>query len=81
MATAGEVLSVIQEVEAVSNTILTTVSALDPSLALPTAAIQEIEGLANAALKALTTAQGVGVITVAEVQALIDPLTIQPPTA
>lgn len=81
MATAGEILSVIQEVEAVSNAILAEVSALDPALELPTAIITAIEGLANSAIGAWSSASGTP-ITVASVQALLpDPTPLTPPTA
>lgn len=81
MATAGEVLSVIQEVEALANSVLAEVAEVDPALKLPTAAIEAIEGLANAALSAWSKASGVATITVAEVQALKVNINLDAPTA
>ena len=81
MATAGEVLTVIQEVEAVASTILSGVAALDPGLALPVAAIADIEGLANAALAAWAKASGVAAPTVTDFQALTVDLHLDAPTA
>jgi hypothetical protein len=81
MATAGEVLSILQEVEAASNTILATVAAIDPALDLPVGAIQAIEALATTALTAWSTAAGTP-ITVASVQALLpNPTPLTPPTS
>lgn len=80
MASVSEVLSILQEVEAASNTILATVEALDPALDLPVTAIQAIEGLATAALSAYSAASGTP-ITVESVQALLpNPAPLTPPT-
>ena len=81
MATASSVLSTIQQIEAIANEILGTVSALDPGAALPVAIIEAIEGLANTALSAWSASSGTP-ITVESVQALLpnqEPLS--PPTA
>lgn len=81
MATASSVLSTIQQIEAIANEILGTVSALDPGAALPVATIEAIEGLANTALSAWSASSGTP-ITVESVQALLpnqEPLS--PPTA
>jgi len=80
MATADQVLTILQEVEAVSNTVMSTITALDPALELPVAAIAELEALANTALKAWSIASGVAAITVAEVQALKVTLNLDAPT-
>ena len=80
MATAAEVLTVLQEVEAVSSEVMSTIEALDPALELPVAAIAELEALANVALKAWSAANGVADITVAEVQALKVNLNLDAPT-
>jgi hypothetical protein len=80
MATVGQVITIVQEVEAVSNAVMSTIATLDPALALPVTAITELEALANVALKAWSTASGVAAITVAEVQALKVNLNLDPPT-
>ena len=80
MATADQVLTILQEVEAVSNTVMSTITALDPALELPVAAIAELEALANTALKAWSIASGVAAITVTEVQALKVTLNLDAPT-
>ena len=81
MATASEILSIVQEVEQIGNEVLSEVSALDPALELPAAAIEAIEGLATAALQAWTQASGTP-ITVASVQALLpNPTPLTPPTS
>ena len=81
MATAGDVLSTIQEIEQVSNEVLAEIQALDPALALPVTAVTALEGLVNAAISAWSAASGQPV-TVASLQALLPnaaPLT--PPTS
>lgn len=81
MATAGDVLSTIQEIEQVSNEVLAEIQALDPALALPVTAVTALEGLVNAAISAWSAANGQPV-TVASLQALLPnaaPLT--PPTS
>ena len=81
MASASEVLGIVQEVEALGNSILAEVSALDPAADLPVAAIAALEGLATAALQAWSTASGTPV-TVASVQALLpNPTPLTPPTS
>jgi hypothetical protein len=81
MASIQDVLSILQEVEQASNTILATVEALDPALDLPVGVIQAIEGLATTALSAWSTASGTP-ITVASVQALLpNPVPLTPPTS
>jgi hypothetical protein len=81
MATAGSVLSVVQEIEQVSNEVLAEIEALDPALALPVSAIESLEGLAQAAITAWSTASGTP-ITVASVQALLpNPTPLTPPTS
>jgi hypothetical protein len=80
MATVGQVITILQEVEDVSNAVMSTIATLDPALALPVAAITELEALANVALKAWSTASGVAAITVAEVQALKVNLNLDAPT-
>ncbi len=81
MATAGEVLTIVQEVEQIANTVLAGVSAVDPALGLPVAAITAIEQLATTALAAWSKASGQE-ITVESVQALLpNPAPLSPPTA
>jgi hypothetical protein len=81
MATVSQVLTVLQEVEAASSTILATVEALDPAADLPIAAIQAVEALATSALSAWSTAAGTP-ITVESVQALLpNPVPLTPPTS
>ena len=78
MATGSEVLTILQEVESVSNSVLAEVSALDPALDLPVALVSALEGLANTALSAWQKASGTPV-TVAAAQAETVTETIQPP--
>lgn len=81
MVTVGQVLTVMQEVEASANAILTEVEALDPALALPIGIVQAIEALATTALKAWSTSAGTP-ITVESVQALMpNPTPLTPPTS
>jgi hypothetical protein len=70
MASANDVLTVLQEIETSTNAILETVAALDPAANLPVTLIEEIEKLATAALTAFTQASGTP-ITVESVQALL----------
>jgi hypothetical protein len=81
MATVGQVLTILQEVEEANNTILATVEALDPALELPVEVVQAIEALTNTALTAWSAASGTP-ITVESVQALLpNPTPLTPPTA
>ena len=68
MATAGDVLTIVQEIEAISNEILAGISAVDPALGLPTANIASLEDLANKTAAAFIAASGPA-ITVASVTA------------
>jgi hypothetical protein len=81
MVTVGQVLSVMQEVEAASNAILSEVAVLDPALALPIGIAQAIEVMATKALEAWSASSGTP-ITVASVQALLpNPVPLTPPTS
>lgn len=81
MATASDVLSVVQEIEQVSNEVLAEIQALDPALALPVTAIEALEGLVQAAINAWSTASGTPV-TVEALQALMpNPTPLTPPTS
>jgi hypothetical protein len=81
MATVGQVLTILQEVEEANNTILATVEALDPALELPVEVVQAIEALTNTALTSWSAASGTP-ITVESVQALLpNPTPLTPPTA
>ena len=81
MASVAQVQSILQEVVAVTNEILTTIEGLDPALALPINVIQAVEGMVSVALTAYTTASGTP-ITVASVQALLpNPTPLKPPTS
>lgn len=80
-ATAGQVLTIVQEVEAISNTVMAGISVADPSLALPTATIAALEDLANKAIAAWSAAAGVQV-TVTSAEALEpNPTPLTPPTS
>jgi len=81
MATAGDVLNIVQEIEQISNEVLAGISVADPSLTLPTATIAALEDLANKAIAAWSAASGVPV-TVDSVKALLpNPAPLTPPTA
>jgi hypothetical protein len=81
MATIQSILSILEEVEQISNSILAEVEALDPALDLPIGVIQAIEALATTALKAWSNASGTP-ITVSSVQALLpNPVPLTPPTS
>jgi hypothetical protein len=81
--TAAQVAADITAAQAIGDTILTTVAAADPAVALPadvaTAVLNEIGTLIEAALTAWSNANGTP-ITVANLQALLpNPLPLDAP--
>jgi hypothetical protein len=81
MVTVGQVLTVVQQVQAAANIILAEAETLDPGLALPVGIEQAVEAMAVTALTAWTTSAGTPV-TVASVQALLaNPAPLPLPTS
>ena len=81
MATANDVLSIVQEIEAISNEVLDVISSVDPDLGLPVAVIAQLEALATKAIAAWSAASTTP-ITVASVTALLPNATpLTPPTS
>jgi hypothetical protein len=75
MATVADVSNILNEVNAASTAILNTLSAVNPSIAVPAAIAEEILSLATKALAAYAASSGKP-ITVESVQALLLPPTL-----